>query len=266
VLRLWDCFMFREELDLLACRLDQLDGKVRGHVLVESTVTHTGLPKLLHYARSGLNYSHVTHVVVDDMPDHPDPWVREHHQRSATWRGLEAAGADDSDVLLLCDVDEIPSDLALEAAASLSPDRPVMAFAQRPFAFAVDYEFTSYQQCTFVAVLAGQARRSGVQLHQIRDGRDSYPVIRDGGWHFSWLGGPQAIARKTEASCHPDQVPDILDCNARGLLYEQGFGCWGETLYPVEVDETWPRYIRERRCPETWFRPRLRGHRLAVHG
>lgn len=254
--RIWDCFQFRDELDLLDCRLDQLDGKVAGHILVESPVTHTGLPKPLHYAGSGRRCPQVTHVIADGMPGHLDPWAREHHQRNAAWRGLGAAGAEDGDVLLLCDVDEIPSDRALEAAAGLTPEQPALVFLQRPFAFAVDYEFTSYQQRTSVAVLAGSARGSGLDLHQIRDNRDTYPGIRHGGWHFSWLGGPEAIARKAAASCHPDQVPGILECNERGLLYEQGFGCWGETLYPVEVDETWPAYIRERRCPPGWFRPR----------
>ena len=248
--------MFRDELDLLACRLDQLDGKVAGHILVESTLTHTGLPKPLHYAASGLAYPQVTHVVVEDMPDHPDPWAREHHQRAATWRGLDAAGASREDVILLCDLDEIPSDAALEAAAGLNMDRPAVAFAQRPFAFAVDYEFATYQQLTSVAVLAGHARDFGLELYQIRDARDYYPAVQDGGWHFSWLGGPEAITRKTAASCHPDQVPSILECNARGMLYEKGFGCWGETLYPVEVDDSWPRYVSERRCPPGWFRPR----------
>ena len=86
--------------------------------------------------------------------------------------------------------------------------------------------------------------------------RSQLPVLPDAGFHFSWLGGPEAIERKCSRSCHLEIRDKVLAGNRQGFWYEQGFSLRDERLMPVDVDDTWPRYIRERRCPPEWFRPR----------
>ena len=44
--------MFRDELDMLECRLRELEDVVYRHVLVEAPVTHRGDPKPLYYAEN----------------------------------------------------------------------------------------------------------------------------------------------------------------------------------------------------------------------
>lgn len=240
--------MYRGEEDLLALRMDQLAGKVHQHVLVESPVTHTGLPKQLYYA-DFRGWPDRIRYVVRALPD-AGPWERERHQRDGAWVGLE--GIEDSDVILISDLDEIPSDTALAAAATLTPTMPVLGLVQRVFAFAVDWELGP--EPTSAMVLASHAY--GKSLADLREKRGNSPHIQQGGWHFSWLGGPAEIGNKALMTCHTDMAANIITLNGDHQLYELGKGVWSSQLRAVEVDETYPPYIQSGRCPHRWLRPR----------
>lgn len=265
-MRVFDTFLFGDELDMLQMRLEELDGKVDRHVLVEATVDHQGNPKLLHYAENRDRFARwadrITHVTVHDLPGREqsgNPWAREYAQRMAVWRGLEG-DAEPADLVLVCDVDEIPSDFAL----SMKPDG-IVAMGMRLAMFAVDWVHPAE---TRIAV-AGRVRDlAAAPLFSLRDNgvRARLPLVDGCGWHFTWLGGPDAIRRKAAQFCHLELQEMILAGNDAGEWYEQGYTWHGEGPYPpprrfgkleaAEVDGTWPAYIRERRCPENWFRPR----------
>ena len=108
---LWDTFMFRDELDMLEARLTELeDSPVYRHVLVEATTTHTGIPKPLYYDGNKERYARwadrIVHVIAD-VSNEPHPWAMEHAQRNHIWAAI--ADADPDDIVILGDVDEIPS-------------------------------------------------------------------------------------------------------------------------------------------------------------
>lgn len=266
-MKVFDTFLFGDELDMLECRLIELDGKVDRHVLVEAAVDHQGNPKPLHFGENRDRFSpwldRITHVVADlpTRAETANPWDREFAQRQAVWRGLEG-DAEPEDLVLVCDVDEIPSD----AAVSMQPDGPV-AMGMWLSMFAVDWV---YPEQARIAV-AGRAKAlAEVPLHVVRDNgvRARLPLAPGCGWHFTWLGGPEAIRRKAGQFCHLELREMILDGNEAGEWYEQGFTWHGPAiapyppprrsgrLVPVDVNQSWPRYIRERRCPPEWFRPR----------
>jgi hypothetical protein len=125
--RVWDCIMLRDELDMLECRLAELEDPVYRHVIVEAPVTHRGDPKPLWYADNQERYARwadrIIHVIADDLPDSDDPWVREHAQRDAAWQAVLDAGATDDDIVYITDVDEILSPEALAFLAEISPRR-----------------------------------------------------------------------------------------------------------------------------------------------
>jgi beta-1,4-mannosyl-glycoprotein beta-1,4-N-acetylglucosaminyltransferase len=47
--KVYDCFLFHDELRILRLRFEELDSAVDYFVLVESPFTFTGLPKPLHF-------------------------------------------------------------------------------------------------------------------------------------------------------------------------------------------------------------------------
>ncbi len=106
--RVYDCFSFNDELDMLELRLAEMGPAVDRFVLVEARHTHAGLQKPLHFAENRARFAahadRIVHVVVEDDPG-GFAWRREAHQRDAIARGL--AGADPDDLVLVSDVDEI---------------------------------------------------------------------------------------------------------------------------------------------------------------
>lgn len=266
-MRVFDTFLFCDELDMLQCRLETLAGKVDRHVLVEARYDHQGNPKRLHYAENRDRFEpwadRITHVIADvpTRDEDGNPWSREFAMRQAVWAGLDG-DAEPEDLVLVCDVDEIPSDKAV----SLKPDG-IVAMGMRLAMFAVDWVHPEEARIA----IAGRAKDLAmVPLFTARDNgfRARLPLESGCGWHFTWLGGPDAIRRKASQFCHLELQEMILAGNDAGEWYEQGWTWHGPLapyppprraarLEPADVDEGWPAYIYERRCPASWFRPRV---------
>lgn len=65
------------------------------------------------------------------------------------------------------------------------------------------------------------------------------------------------MRQKLKVQCHLEMRPDEAERLASGACYRDGIHQSGQcSMIPVEVDETWPQMIWQRKCPESWFRPR----------
>ncbi len=257
---IWCPVMFRDELDMLAGRLEHLDSWDTRHVIVEAPVTHRGVPKPLSFAEHKDRFNpwkdRLYHVVAEGLDAPMKPWAREHAQRDAAWPVI-AGHATDSDMVLIGDTDEFPSDAAMQWRGP----GPVAVF-MKTFLFAVDWRVPDdHIPPTAVMAPAGWLRRRGGSLAAARDNRGAYPVIGDGGWHFSWMGGPEVQRRKLlGATCHTELIgTEEGRLIADGTRWRTGrHGAGHLPVVPVDLDESWPgpAFIREKRCPENWWRPR----------
>jgi hypothetical protein len=259
---IWDTIMLRDELDMLQLRLEEMSGLDCRHVVVEAPSDHQGHPKPLHYLERrdefarhpgngdplGRWYGKTDHVVIRNLPDDPNPWVREHAQRDAALAVLQDAAA--GDLLLISDIDEIPAPSVFAARPE-----PALTLSQMVCAFAVDWQWQP--DLTSVLTTVGYARQVG-SLAAVRDQRGSYPVLPNAGWHFSWVGGEQACREKLDAFCHLEAREIVREGLDSGDFIERGLWNVGR-LTAVEIDGRWPAMIRERRCPESWWRPRVTG-------
>src|SRR3989344_1716902 len=83
--KIYDCFTFFNELDLLDLKLHELADHVDKFVIVESTVTFQGNPKPLYFQENKQRFApfldKIIHVVVSDTPTEGSAWDREHYQR-----------------------------------------------------------------------------------------------------------------------------------------------------------------------------------------
>lgn len=265
----WDCFMFSNELDMLECRLMEAQEQDVHHVLIEAPWDHRGNAKPLYYAEHQSRFApwkdRITHIVADiPGPGDRDPWDREHAQREHLWAGLN--DAEPNDMVLLCDVDEIPS----KRAYRLQGTGEMVALNMRLSMFAVDWVVAKPPE-TRIAI-AAPFRTLRIPAFQFRDNRvrSGLRALDGMGWHFTWLGGPDAIRAKAAQFCHLELQDMILKANEEGLLYERGMTWYADqddyaeyppkrphaSMVPATIDDTWPRYIREGRCPDSWFRPR----------
>jgi len=214
---IYDCFMFFNELDLLEIRLSELAGVVDRFVLVESTRTHTNQPKPLYYHENRTRYSQfsskIVHVVVEDMPSGEDAWVRENHQRNCIIRGLSECS--DDDTILVSDVDEIPR------ASIVHPTDGITGLGLR-----LSYYFLNYvtkAPWTRSAILPYRLLRQMPSVQAVRDTKKFARVIKDAGWHFSYLGGVEKIQQKIRAVAHQEfNKPEFSDPAHIQRAIEQG--------------------------------------------
>ncbi|MEL6999849.1 MAG: hypothetical protein AAFP68_16435 [Pseudomonadota bacterium] len=115
--RIFDCFPFFMELDLLDLRLRELGDLVHRFVLVENAWDFAGNPKPLHFAENRDRFAEfhdrIVHVVVEDKPGNAEArWAIQRHQRDHILTGLDAARPDD--IVMISDVDEIPRRTSVE--------------------------------------------------------------------------------------------------------------------------------------------------------
>lgn len=259
--RRFDVFMFNYELDVLEMRLTELQEVDNlQHVLIEATLDHQGHEKPLYYDDNRSRFAawnhRIVHVIAGSLPtaeQNPDPWSREHGQREHGRLGLVDAEPDD--VVMHGDLDEIPR----AWVAAVDPGQVVLGTNMRDHAFAVDWLGPEWFKGTVLTKY-----RNIISFTALRYMRNSVPVLADAGWHINSLGGPEGIRRKLQSFCHLEMLDMLLEGVDNGWFYERGYK-WGPPpdlklgemkLKAVDVDDSWPRYIRERKCPESWFRPR----------
>lgn len=258
----WFPFMIRDELDMLECQLYEYYDFMHKFIVVEATVDHQGHPKELYYADNKSRFAQysdkIIHVIVDWLPDitqSSDNWAREQAQRNAAGPAfLDDAHYDD--VVIVADVDEFPAWAALERAEV----NPVLGLKLNLRFAAVDW--WGSPGVNGVLATAGFAKVTGID--RLRQLRETFPVFVDpktgsdfGGWHFSWLGGQEAIRTKLAGFCHVEEsFAAGTELNETDSMYRLGM-TWpgGDYGTPAPVDETYPRWIYERKCPANWFRP-----------
>jgi len=257
---IWDTFLFFNELDMLECRLTELQDVVDKFVIVEAPLTFQGRPKPLYYADNRERFTpwedKIVHVIADDLDDcgvgdRDASFLREAAQRENISRGLR--DADPRDIILLGDVDEIP------IPQVITPNMWTgVALGMSMHMFAVDWLHPEVWPATVVQVMCGIT-----SFQTLRNMKTGWPRIADAGHHFTFLGGPDAIRVKVDAYSHVELRQGMLRHLDEGHLYEQGlaFGVWSADKIevqqtPIDVDASFPRWVRERECPESWFRPR----------
>jgi hypothetical protein len=224
------------------------------HVLVESPITHRGLIKYLYFADNWDRFKEWQYRLMGVTCEHvfgeTSAWGREHIQRDCARSYIQPKAGD---TVLISDVDEFPS---WEFIHSGLPNAqvPRVTLNQKLNMYAVDWEVPVEWPCQ-VAVTG--ASLEGNSLSGLRDNRLAYPRFDGGGRHLTWLGGPYMQEQKLDVTCHEEMRPDEQERIRSGACYRTGVHHAGDLqLLAVDVDETWPRYIQDRRCPGDWFRPR----------
>lgn len=248
------------ELDLLELRLLELED-VRNlvHVCVEADVDHQGNAKPFYVTEHADRFApwkeRLRIVRATDLPsvqEFPDPWAREHSQREHAARGMEDANPDD--FVLHGDLDEIPTPLIVKNL----PRRGGYSFDMTWCSFAVDWVCPQRWRGTVVVKASDIAARG---FGHARDSRNFFPPVPyPGGFHLGWLGGTEANWLKLRSFCHPEVERKIAEGLTQDQFLLEGWHVDGQRMTPVDVDDTWPRYIREGRCPQSWFRPRVAAH------
>lgn len=265
MMRIWDTFLLRDELDMLECRLIQFqDFPVWRHVLVEAPVDHQGHPKPLYYAENQERFApwadQIVHIVAEELAGMGPPsplaehaWAREAAQRNAIGRGL--ADAADDDWLILADVDEIPNGAVFAAIAA----GQVSTLVMKCCVFYADLLWDDLR--TSVVTFAGLARAKESLSQTRRQLWCTGQAVPGAGHHLTWMGGQDAVRAKLAAHCHTEDNGEIESAIDGDRHWRHGANPFRRHGYDgplraVDIDASWPRWVWERQCPASWFRPR----------
>jgi GT2 family glycosyltransferase/ubiquinone biosynthesis protein Coq4 len=208
--KVFDCFLYNGEVDVLEIRLRELAEVVHRFVVVESDTTFSGLRKRLKFdpfdARLTPFADAIRYVVVSDTPHTEDPWQREAWQRNAVLRGVPDAAEDD--IVMVSDVDEIPRATSVQQIVQDGVSR-IFGLQLALYYFFVDYRNVAGPESAVTCSVA--AKRSEFEnilpnnlRLDVRCSRVAARILRRAGWHFSYLMDEAGIRRKICAFSHQE--------------------------------------------------------------
>jgi hypothetical protein len=205
--KVYDCFIFNNELEILTQRIANLYGVVDRFVIVESTKTHSGNPKELVFEHNKERIlpwlNKITYIVVDDLPEvegsiTDKSWTRERHQRDAIMRGL--TDCKDNDVIIISDVDEIPSVKAIQA---YNGTNDIRSFDMDLYYY--NHETRSEDKWREAKILPYGLLKQHSPCWARYQNADPIP---EGGEHLSYFGGVESIQTKLGNTAHREYDTD----------------------------------------------------------
>ncbi len=218
-MKIFDCFTFFNELDLLEFRLKLLDKQVDYFVIAESNLTHSGQIKPYYFHEAKERFSpwqqKIIYLPVEQSTDglvfeeqkkyNPGSaaWKLENGQRNELLKATNYM--EDTDMVLLSDLDEIPSPLAIKKAISFF--KPV-AFSMLFHYYYINCQGAKKDRWWKGCIAATAKQFKEISPQGLRDKRDIFPSLADAGWHFSFLGGVKKIKQKLEATAHTEYNKD----------------------------------------------------------
>lgn len=264
--KIYDCFPFRNEFDLLDLRLELLYDHVDYFVLVEANTTFTSIDKPFYFEENKSKYEKyldkIIHVKVQDMPRNTDPWVNDCFQRNALFRGVQ--NADANDIIIIEDADEI---LRPEVVKSLRTEtRNYFAFRTPYFNFKFNYMLVENPEYYCVWTMACRkniletvffAQPDFLRLQRFQYNalpfnfeNNQIKVYEHAGWHFSYLGDTAWVKHKLKSFAHSEfSGPETLEfVNVeKSIKNSIGFNPNGrEKFQAVCLDEYFPSVIKNR--------------------
>jgi beta-1,4-mannosyl-glycoprotein beta-1,4-N-acetylglucosaminyltransferase len=235
-MKIYDCFQFFNEFDLLEIRLEMLYDEVDHFVISETSRTHSDLPKPFNFNENKHRFEKYLDKIIHVMEDYPsdilhfdkitedspyniqrnrisDIYDKEEHegqlkryptfcrdylQREFIKFGL--LNCEDEDIILVSDLDEIPNP---EKVKEIREKRLTnIVLMHNCYYYYVNLIAHTNWHGAY-AVKYGDTKN--VSLTHIRglSGRD-FKMVEDGGWHLSFMGGSERVKTKIMSYAHQE--------------------------------------------------------------
>ena len=237
-MKIFDCFMYFDEEQVLDLRLNVLYQNVDYFVIVESIYNHKGDKRNLLFNRQKFEKFNdkIIYLVYDKIPQLVEPiketdnekekdgkyimnaLYRENAQRDFILEGLKSAKKDD--LILISDVDEIPK---LSSVNLNQIKNEIILFKQDMFYYKYNLSLPNFKWTGTKAV----KKKNLVSPQWLRNVKDrKYPfyridtffsdkkyidikIINDGGWHFSNIKSPEMIEHKLRSYLHHREFDQV---------------------------------------------------------
>jgi len=269
--KIYDIFTFFNELEILEIRLNILDNFVDYFVIIESTETFSGKPKNLFYENNKARFDKWKHKiiyhVIDDVPINPDDlkkrllhenisdldneiinntltsdnvpvgeihWFKEFYQKESIKKAL--VGLNDNDLCFVSDVDEIWNP---EIKFTIK-DTGIFRLRQNMYAYFLNNRSSEKWVGT---LLTRYINVKNSCLNHLRTPRKTkYTYIKNGGWHFTNMGGADRIRDKIESYGHQEFNNDKIKTDLESKIMNntdfigRDFHFWvDDTMLPTYI-------------------------------
>jgi len=233
-----DSFLYFNEAELVELRIKYLEKVVDVFVVVEANITHQGkkkewnFPKLLENNLKKYSKKIQYHQLVIDKEKikNEESWIIDDVKGDDAWRienfqrnYIKTACKEFSneDILLISDIDEIPSISKLEFIKSCD-FKKIAPVAFEQHLFHIDCNFLRLE--SWRGSIATTMQISNIYTpHKLRRSRNRISHFSDAGWSFSSFGSPDRIREKLESIAHTEfnnekfkNIDHIMDCKKNG--------------------------------------------------
>ncbi|XP_022846556.1 beta-1,4-mannosyl-glycoprotein 4-beta-N-acetylglucosaminyltransferase-like [Olea europaea var. sylvestris] len=231
--RVFDAVLFSSELDLLKIRWKELYPYVTEFVLLESNSTFTGLSKPLVFAANQQQFKFVeSRLTYGKVPGRfrkgENPFIEEAYQRLSLDYLLKQAGIQDDDLLIMSDVDEIPSRHTINLLRWCDDIPSILHLRLKNYLYSFEFlvDYNSWR----------------ASVHRYQSGKTRYAhyrqsddILADAGWHCSFcFRRISEFIFKMKAYSHVDRVRFSHFLNPRRV---QRVICTGADLFDMLPEE-----------------------------
>tara|TARA_R110002051_G_scaffold241753_1_gene302185 strand:+ start:11671 stop:12534 length:864 start_codon:yes stop_codon:yes gene_type:complete len=272
--KIYDCFNFFNELDILEMRLNILYDYVDYFVIVESTVTHSGQPKPFYLEENKERFAKFADKIISyKVTDTPDDFMnltntgffngeldkvydyirtqtnrfnrttqpdygRDFFQKESVRRAL--VDCKDEDIIIISDADEIPNPEILKELTTLSLDNTIYSLAQPMYSY---YLNMLCDDNWFGSKLGLYKNVKKLSFNEIRGDSSLTTKLANGGWHFSFMGGEEMVKTKITSYSARDLVNENVLASIQSNIDNDQDVFFRGKLTRVEIDNTYPQYI-----------------------
>ena len=249
-MRIFDCFLYNGESVVLDIRLNTLSKYIEKFIIIESRYDHQGNKKKLTFKLDNFIKfkKKIIYLVIENFPEKLSNWERENYQRNYINEGLTLANEDD--YIIISDVDEIPN---LSKTIDLH-NHKFTVFEQKMFYYKLNLHnktepfWYGSKICKKKYLKSPQwLRNQKIKSYPFwRYDKIKWNIVKNGGWHFSFLMRPNQIKKKIKSFAHSEynnnyytnirkiekSIEEKIDLFNRPLSYKKDI-----------IDETFPKYI-----------------------
>lgn len=204
-MKLIDCFIFYNELEMLKYRLELLYNIVDYFIIVESKYTFTGIEKKLYYNENKELFKKyddkIIHIIENTMPymypniniKENQQWINENYHRNSIIKGFEKISLKDDDIIIITDLDEIPDPETLEKILNNELNITINCLEQDMYYYNLNSKLMEKWYHPKIMCYKNYKEQT-LTLSELRMG--FYSIIFNGGWHLSYFGDNKFIQNK----------------------------------------------------------------------
>ena len=258
-MKIYDCFQFFNEENILDLRLNILDEFVNFFIIVESTTDHQGNAKKLNFdINKFIKFKKkIIYIVVEDTaedikkPHLGQNSLVEQHQRNSIMRGLK--NCDDDDLIIISDIDEIPDLTKL----NFFDKKKYAVFSQKKFDYKLNLLNETEGEWYGSKICLKRNLKSPQWLRDLKfkkypfwriDKTRNLQIIKNAGWHFSYLQSPDDIVKKIMSFSHGEwNKPELANQEniKEKIKMQKNIFNLKYSYKKIDIDHTYPKYITE---------------------